>query len=44
MPIIKRLFYMLIAIAFVGAGIATNRPASAASATEQEAYDIGFEA
>ncbi len=41
---VKRLVYMLIAIAFVGAGIATNRPASAASATEQEAYDIGFEA
>ncbi len=41
---VKRLVYMLIPIAFVGAGIATNRPASAASATEQEAYDIGFEA
>ncbi|MCZ6771897.1 MAG: DUF1254 domain-containing protein [Proteobacteria bacterium] len=40
----KQLVYMLIATTMVGAGIATNRPASAASAMEQEAYDIGFEA
>ncbi len=44
MPITKRLVYMLVAVAIAGAGMAISRPASAASAAEQEAYDIGFEA
>ncbi len=44
MPIVKRLVYMLVAVAIAGAGMAISRPASAASAAEQEAYDIGFEA
>ncbi len=39
----KRLVYLLIVVAIAGASMATNQSASAA-ATEQEAYDIGFEA
>ncbi len=44
MPIVKRLVYMLAAVAIAGAAMAISRPASAASAAEQEAYDVGFEA
>ncbi len=44
MPITKRLVYMLVAVLIAGAGMAISRPASAASAAEQEAYDIGCEA
>jgi len=44
MTIVKRLVYMLVAVAIAGAGMAISRPASAASAAAQEAYDIGFEA
>ncbi len=35
---------MLVTVAIAGAGMAISRPTSAASAAEQEAYDIGFEA
>ena len=44
MLIVKRLVFILIVMAFVGVGIATNKSASAVTVSEQEAYDIGYEA
>ncbi len=37
MTIVKRLVYMLVAVAIAGAGMALSRPASAVTVSEQEA-------
>ena len=44
MPIMTRLVFKLIAIAIAVASVTTIQPASAVTVSEQEAYDIGFEA